>query len=202
MLVSGSLLRNRSPDAGSLCAGPSVIKRILIADDHEPMLRGLRALLGANPDWENCGNAVDGKEAVAKATELRPDLIVMDFAMPRMDGLRAAQEIRKLLPTVPIVLHTLYGTAEVERAAYKQGIRKIVEKTKTGALVSAVEELLSSEATSQPGAAWDSDETSEILASAIASPPPNVAVTGAPNAQANAVEEPSGTATPTVINSD
>jgi two-component system, NarL family, response regulator NreC len=169
-----------------------VAKRILIADDHESMLRGLRASLGANSGWEICGDAVDGKEAVAKATQLRPDLIVMDFAMPRMDGLRAAQEIRELLPTVPIVLHTLYATPEVERAAHKHGIRRIVEKTKTGALVAAVEELLSAEATSQPSAT--SDETSEILARPIASPTPDVAVIAAPVVQAKAVEEPTGQA--------
>ena len=145
-------------------------KRILIADDHESVLRGLRASLGV-PGWEICGDAVDGKEAVARATELCPDLIVMDFAMPRMDGLRAAQEIRKLLPTVPIVLHTLYGTAEVERAANKHGIRRIVDKTKPGALISAVEELLSAEATSEPSET--SDDTSEIRVPQIASPTPD-----------------------------
>ena len=143
-------------------------KRILIADDHESVLRGLRTSLGVKPGWEICGDAVDGKEAVARATELRPDLIVMDFAMPRMDGLRAAQESRKLLPTVPIVLHTLYGTAEVERAASKHGILRIADKTKPGALLSAVEELLSAEATSQPSEA--SDETSEIPCAANCEP--------------------------------
>jgi len=91
---------------------PSVTKRILIADDHESVLRGLRASLGANPGWEICGDATDGKEAIARAAELCPDLIVMDFAMPRLDGLRAAQEIRKLLRSVPIVMNTLYGSAE------------------------------------------------------------------------------------------
>jgi CheY-like chemotaxis protein len=100
-------------------------------------------MLGANPAWKICGDAVDGKEAVARATELRPDLTILDLVMPRMDGLSAAQAISKLLPTVPIVLHTLYGTAEVERAANKYGIRRIVDKTKPGALISAVEELLS-----------------------------------------------------------
>jgi DNA-binding NarL/FixJ family response regulator len=145
-----------------------VAKRILIADDHESVLRGLRASLGVKAGWEICGDAVDGKEAVARATELRPDLIVMDFAMPRMDGLRASQEIRKLLPTVPIVLHTLYGTAEVERAANQHGIRRIVDKTKPGALISAVEELLSAEATPQPSET--SDETSEIPCAANAEP--------------------------------
>jgi two-component system, response regulator PdtaR len=118
-----------------------VSKRILIADDHESVLRGLRSLL-AKPGWDICGDAVDGEEAVARATELRPDVIVLDLVMPRMDGLSAAQAIREFLPTVPIVLNTLYKSAEVELAANKYGVRKVVDKGKPGALVSAVEELL------------------------------------------------------------
>ena len=96
----------------------------------------------AKPGWEVCGDAVDGKEAVARATELRPDLIILDLVMPRMDGLCAAQAIRKVLPKVPIVLNTLYGTVEVELAANKYGIGKVVDKEKPRALISAVEELL------------------------------------------------------------
>jgi DNA-binding NarL/FixJ family response regulator len=119
-----------------------VTKRILIADDHEFVLRGLRLLL-AKPDWEICGDAADGKEAVARATELRPDVIVLDLVMPHMDGLRAAQAIRKALPTVPIVLNTFYRTAEVELEAPKYGIQKVVDKTTPGTLLSVVEELLS-----------------------------------------------------------
>lgn len=87
-------------------------KRILIADDHESVLRGLRSLLGANPDWEVCGDALDGKEAIARATELRPDAMVLDSVVPRRDGLSAAQAVGKLLPTVPIVLNTLYRTGK------------------------------------------------------------------------------------------
>jgi DNA-binding NarL/FixJ family response regulator len=118
-------------------------KRILIADDHESVLRGLRAMLGAYPAWKICGDAVDGKEAVARATELRPDLIILDLVMPRMDGLSAAQAINKLLPTVPIVLNTFYGTPEVKLAANKLGTCRVVDKAKPGALISAIEELLS-----------------------------------------------------------
>jgi DNA-binding NarL/FixJ family response regulator len=118
-----------------------VSKRILIADDHESVLQGLRSLL-AKPGWEICGDAVDGKDAVARAIELRPDVIILDLVMPRMDGLSAAQAIRKVLPTVPIVLNTLYKSAEVELVANKYGIGKVVDKEKTSALISAVEELL------------------------------------------------------------
>ena len=175
-------------------------KRILIADDHESVLRSLRALLGAEPGWEVCGDAVDGREAVAKAVELRPDLVVLDLAMPRLDGLRAAQEISQRLPATPIVLHTLYGTTEVQQAANKYGIQRVVGKAKPSALISAVEELLSAEATSQPSA--PSDETSEIPVLAIARPTSDVGVTGAPAVQGETVDEPTGTATPSVFKAE
>jgi len=69
--------------------------RILIADDSPPVRRGLRTLLGQNTDWQVCGEAVDGADAVEKAHQLAPDLILMDFSMPRMDGVQAAREIAK-----------------------------------------------------------------------------------------------------------
>src|SRR5258706_12683406 len=102
--------------------------RILIADDHESVLRMVRALLEANPDWKVCGEAVDGEQAVAMTLELRPDVIVLDLAMPRMNGLSAALEISKSLPSAPIILHTLYGSPQVVCEAQKYGIRKVVEK--------------------------------------------------------------------------
>ena len=117
-------------------------KQILIADDHEAVRQGVRALLRANSSWEICGEATEGREAIAKATELRPDLIILDYAMPGLDGLSAAKQIHELLPTVPIVLHTLYASTELTLVANKYGIRKVVDK-KSGALISAVEELLS-----------------------------------------------------------
>jgi DNA-binding NarL/FixJ family response regulator len=120
--------------------GRSVPKRILIADDHESVLRGVRAMLEAHPGWEVCGEAANGYEALTKAIELRPDLIILDFAMPEVDGLKAADEISKLLPGVRIVLHTIYG-AGVVLEANRHGIFRVVEKAKSGALVSAIEEL-------------------------------------------------------------
>ena len=116
--------------------------RILIADDHKSAIRELRTLLSANPEWEVCGEAANGQEALARANEMHPDVIVMDFAMPVMNGLLAAQEITKVQPTVPIVLNTLYNSPQVEFEAKKHGIRKVVEKTQSGALVSAILELV------------------------------------------------------------
>jgi len=120
-------------------------KRILVADDHGSILRALRVMLEAHPGWEVCGEAVNGYEAIIKAIELRPDLIILDFAMPRVDGLKAANEISKLLPGVQIVLHTIYGARAVLEA-HKHGIFRVIEKANSGALVSAVEELLNANA--------------------------------------------------------
>jgi len=116
--------------------------RILIADDHKSAIREIRTLLGANPEWEVCGEAANGQEALARANEMHPDVIVLDFAMPVMNGLMAAQEITKVQPTIPIVLNTLYSSPQVELEAKRHGIRKVVEKTRSGALVSAIRELV------------------------------------------------------------
>jgi chemotaxis response regulator CheB len=103
-------------------------------------------MLESNGDWAVCGDAVNGADAITKAVQLRPDLIILDFAMPVLDGMRAAEEISKLLPGVPIVLHTMYGS-EVSLEAAKHGVARVVEKAKSGALVATVAELLGSPAT-------------------------------------------------------
>ena len=119
-----------------------MLTRILIADDHESVIRTVRTLLEANPDWKVCGEAVDGREAVAKALELRPDIILLDLAMPTLNGLSAAHEISEALPNVPIILHTLYRYPQVDAEAQKRGIRRVVKKTSPSTLVSAIQELV------------------------------------------------------------
>jgi DNA-binding NarL/FixJ family response regulator len=116
-------------------------KRILIADDHESVLRRVRAMLESHPGWKVCGDAVNGREAVRKTIELRPDVVVLDFAMPELNGLMAADQISDLLPHIPIVLHTMYS-AHANLEANKHPICRVVEKAKTGALVTAIEECL------------------------------------------------------------
>ena len=71
---------------------------ILIVDDHEIVRRGLRSLLASRPDWQICGEAIDGVQGVEKAKALRPALVLMDISMPRMNGLEATRIIRKELP--------------------------------------------------------------------------------------------------------
>ena len=115
-------------------------KRILIADDHESVLRRVRAILELHPGWEVCGDAVNGREAVTRAVELKPDLVVLDWAMPELNGLEAAEQISNLLPDVPIVLHTMYGS-KLGVEAKNHGVSRVVEKG-SGALVTAIESCL------------------------------------------------------------
>ena len=118
--------------------------RILIADDRESMRGALKTLVALNPEWTVCGEAGDVNEAVAKAKELRPDLIIMDYKMHHSDGLVAADGIFRALPDVPIVLFTLYKTNELEHAANLMGIRCVVGKEEgVPSLLSAIENELS-----------------------------------------------------------
>jgi len=80
------------------------------------------------PHWEVCGEANDGEETVVKASQLQPDLIILDFKMPLGDGIRAASEILIAMPSVPIVMYTLYKTEELESAAKLVGVRAVVGK--------------------------------------------------------------------------
>src|SRR5579863_1758594 len=103
--------------------------------------------------------AENGKEAVEKAQEHRPQLVILDLAMPVMDGLTASREIAKILPGTPILLHTLYSTPEVELEAGKSGVLRIVPKAEASTLVSAVQEAL------HPESAATSETATEAVAS-------------------------------------
>ena len=102
--------------------------RILIADDRESMRTALKALFVMRPNWEICGEASDGDEAVEKAGALKPDLVVMDFRMHYADGLKAATQIVKSQPSLPIVMYTLYKSDDLEAAAKQVGVRQVVAK--------------------------------------------------------------------------
>jgi CheY-like chemotaxis protein len=117
----------------------SVSKRILIADDHESVLRRVRALLEDDPGLEVCGDAVDGRDAIEKAARLEPDLVILDFAMPRLNGLEAASRIRKLLPGVPIVMFTMYASQIKSDVA---DTYRVVDKTQSQTLIPTLKELL------------------------------------------------------------
>jgi len=117
--------------------------RILIVDDHVVIRKMLKALLETREGWEVCGEATNGREAVTKAQELKPDLMIMDLAMPIMDGIRASRELSKAMPTVPILMHTLHYSLELEVEAKKAGIREVVAKVDSGErLMNAIEALV------------------------------------------------------------
>lgn len=102
--------------------------RILIVDDSEAMRRAIRLFLESQTGFEVCGEAVDGLEAVEKTAELKPDVIVMDYSMPRMNGLEAAAAVRGIVPQVPIILFTLHKDAVPSHKAQDAGIASILSK--------------------------------------------------------------------------
>ena len=115
--------------------------RILIADDSSPVRRGLRTLLGLNSDWQVCGEAVDGADAVEKAHQLAPDLILMDFSMPQMDGLQAAREIAKSGTDPPVLLFTLNLSTQIMEMARNAGLRGAISKSEISRLPYAIKAL-------------------------------------------------------------
>jgi DNA-binding NarL/FixJ family response regulator len=116
--------------------------KILIADDSALVRPMLISALSERKDWTICGEAANGRQAVLLAAELRPDLILLDFLMPMLSGLQAAEEILKLMPLVPIVLYSMYDNAELETEAKKVGIRKVISKANSSKLIAAMEEVL------------------------------------------------------------
>jgi DNA-binding NarL/FixJ family response regulator len=103
--------------------------RILVVDDHAVVRQGLRALLGAHPEWEIIAEAVDGIEAVEKADLLKPDVILLDVSMPRMDGLEACRRIRKSVPKSEILIVTQHDSPQMMREALGAGARGYVVKS-------------------------------------------------------------------------
>jgi len=134
--------------------------RILISDDHAAMRRMLRLLVEAHAGWVVCGEAKNGEEAVAKAAELNPDLIILDLAMPVMDGIRASRAISAAMPTVPILMHTLHYSPHLVLEAQKAGVRRVVAKADGGdELLAAIEELLAKDKAALHNGAESSRQT-------------------------------------------
>jgi DNA-binding NarL/FixJ family response regulator len=117
--------------------------KIFLADDSEPLRAALKDVLSRQDGWNICGEATNGRSAVSMAIELKPDLIILDFLMPLMNGVAAASEILKAVPDVPIVLYTMHMSAQLEREAKKVGITKVVSKTERfDTFIAGLEEIL------------------------------------------------------------
>ena len=103
--------------------------RILIADDHPVVRRGLKSLLGERPGWEVIAEATDGQEAVEIAGQLHPDVVVLDVTMPRMHGLEACRLIRQSQPECEILIVTQHDSPQMMREAFQCGARGFVVKS-------------------------------------------------------------------------
>ncbi len=116
--------------------------RILIADDHEVVREGLRALMQNHKGWEVCAEAATGREAVEKATEAKPDVVVLDIAMPQLNGLEAARQILKTRPETQVLILTMHESEELVREVLDAGARGYVLKSDAArSLVAALEAL-------------------------------------------------------------
>jgi DNA-binding NarL/FixJ family response regulator len=117
--------------------------RILVADDHEVMRLGMRNLLEAQPHWEVCAEASNGKEAVVMTDECHPDVVILDITMPTMNGLEAADHIAAGHPEVPIILFSLHLAGDMMNTLRCPTIKGAVSKSEAGRdLVDAVQTVL------------------------------------------------------------
>ena len=116
--------------------------RILIADDHDVMREGTRAVIERQPGWEVCGIAATGREAVNQAVALEPDIVVMDMTMPELNGLDAAVQIKRRLPKTEILIFTGNASDQLIREVFEAGVKSFINKTETHKyLVDAIESL-------------------------------------------------------------
>jgi DNA-binding NarL/FixJ family response regulator len=116
--------------------------RILIADDHELLRHGVRSLLQSHEGWEVCGEAVDGRDAVRKAAQLNPDVVVLDIGMPNLNGLDAARDILHDEPGTMVLILTIDESEQVMREVLNAGARGFLLKSDAARdLVAAVEAL-------------------------------------------------------------
>jgi DNA-binding NarL/FixJ family response regulator len=116
--------------------------RILVADDHELVRRGLRTLLETQPGWQVIAEAKDGSEAVKKCIELKPDIVILDIGMPRLNGLGAVNKIGKALPSAKVLILTIHDSDDLVREVVEAGARGYLTKSSAARdLISAVDAL-------------------------------------------------------------
>jgi DNA-binding NarL/FixJ family response regulator len=126
------------------CGGFAMKLRILLADDHEIVRRGLCSLLQKHDGWEVCGEASDGAEAIAMAQQLKPDVIIVDIGMPRLNGLDTTRQLLQMDPRFKVIVLTITDSDQIIREALNAGARGFILKSDAARdLVSAVEALQS-----------------------------------------------------------
>jgi DNA-binding NarL/FixJ family response regulator len=118
--------------------------RILIADDHDVVRAGLRSILSSQPGWEVVAEASDGKEAIDRALSTRPDVAVIDYSLPTVNGIEATRQIRTRLPSVEVLIFTMHDSDSLVRDVLEAGARGFLLKSDASRfLISAVESLAS-----------------------------------------------------------
>ncbi len=117
--------------------------RIFIVDDNVVIRRGLRKLLQTHAGWEVCGEARNGEDAIQKSRQLLPDVIVLDFLMPGLNGIEAATEIAEISPKIPILLWTMYLSPRLFDIARSADINGILPKGNVNQLFKGLETILS-----------------------------------------------------------
>jgi DNA-binding NarL/FixJ family response regulator len=106
--------------------------RILVADDHDLMRRGVKTIIESRKGWEICGEALTGTQAVAKAQELKPDIAILDISMPELNGIEAAKRIRKASEKTEILMLSMHYSDQIIRDVIDNGIRGYVVKSDSG----------------------------------------------------------------------
>jgi len=118
------------------------ILKILLADDHSLMRRGLRSILEAQPGWQVCAEAHTGREAVALAMQLRPDVVVLDVCMPELNGIEATRQIRKASPRTEVLILSVHESDHLVREVIEAGARGYLLKSDSDReLVAAIDSL-------------------------------------------------------------
>jgi len=116
--------------------------RILIADDHEIVRQGIRAIIESHPGWEVCAEAVDGQETLQRVEECNPDLIALDIGMPNLNGLDAGRQILRENPKAKILFLTVYDTDQAAKTAMQMGAKGLILKSDAGKeLIGAIETI-------------------------------------------------------------
>jgi len=103
--------------------------RVLVVDDHAVIRRGVQGILSSYPEWDLCGEADNGQDAIRLAGELAPEVVIMDVSMPGMNGLEATRIIHDVLPETKVLLLTLHSSSEFVRSAFRAGARGYVLKS-------------------------------------------------------------------------
>ena len=119
--------------------------RILIVDDSTPVRRALRTCLELTPDWEVCGEAESGQAGIEMVRSSKPDVVLLDYAMPGMNGLEAARQIAADAPGSVMLLFTMYASEQLSELAQSVGVREVISKAVGGmsAIVQAIQDAAS-----------------------------------------------------------